>query len=280
MVITGYRIPSTDIPSVEKEIQIAKRKLDKISNQIYQDLLGKEAAFLYDQMSLNIIKQPEGMSFLDWVIGELNLKIQIAQKNNAATDYNFTTFVFCMSLDGYTYLRVSCANKKLLKSFSRLEEYHLDVTECKDPNNKKNQVWQKLCGLYSDTSVFTVNLSATLKPEKDKIRINPKKERCELQARHDLLNRYLSQISGGGSIPPHLLMPCMDMAMEMLLSDDGQAELHEESLRLQQIFQSEEEILKYLFDVKVQKTKKVVRKEKTNETSKEKEKVVKPPVKK
>lgn len=277
MVITGYRIHSTDIPSVEKEIQTAKKRLNKISNQIYQDLLGREAAFLYDQMSLNVIKQPEGVSFLDWVINELNLKIQIAQKNNAATDYNFNTFVFCMTLGEYTYLRVTCPNKKLLKGFSQLEEYHLDVSECKDQNNKKNQVWQKLCGMYSDSSVFTINLSASPKPEKDKIRIEPKKKRCETQARHDLLNRYLTQISGGGNIPPHLLMPCMDMALGMLLSDDAKIELNEQSLRLQQILQPEDVILKYLFPedlpekeekpVKTTTNEKNIRKDKSNATS-------------
>ena len=83
MIITGYRIHSTDMTVVEKEIQNAKRRLDKISDQIYQELLGKEAGFLYDQMSLNVLKQPEGISFLEWTIRELDLKIKIAQKNGA-----------------------------------------------------------------------------------------------------------------------------------------------------------------------------------------------------
>lgn len=61
MIITGYRIHSTDMTVVEKEIQNAKRRLDKISDQIYQELLGKEAGFLYDQMSLNVLKQPEAL---------------------------------------------------------------------------------------------------------------------------------------------------------------------------------------------------------------------------
>ena len=130
MIITGYRIHSTDMTVVEKEIQNAKRRLDKISDQIYQELLGKEAGFLYDQMSLNVLKQPEGISFLEWTIRELDLKIKIAQKNGAATDYNFNVFVFCMSLDGYAYLRVTCPNKKLLKCFNKLEEYHLSSVEC------------------------------------------------------------------------------------------------------------------------------------------------------
>lgn len=51
-----------------------KRKIDRLSNKIYQELLGAEAAFLYDQLSLNILKEPQQMSFLDWVIHEAEPK--------------------------------------------------------------------------------------------------------------------------------------------------------------------------------------------------------------
>ena len=254
MIITGYRIHSTDMTVVEKEIQNAKRRLDKISDQIYQELLGKEAGFLYDQMSLNVLKQPEGISFLEWTIRELDLKIKIAQKNGAATDYNFNVFVFCMSLDGYIYLRVTCPNKKLLKCFNKLEEYHLSAVECQDQRNKKNQVWQKLCGTYNNTSVFTLNLTSEPVPDQDKIQIQAKKLRCESQARHDLMNRYLTQVTGGGNIPPYLLMPCMDTALEMLVSEEAKTELKEQKLKLQQILQDETTIKNALFPIEEKNT--------------------------
>lgn len=248
MIITGYRIHSTDFTDVETEIRQAKKRLEKLSNQIYQRLLGEEAGLLYDQLSLNVLQQPEGVSFLDWVVNNLNLKIQIAQQNGAATDYNFNVLVFCMALDGYTYLRVICPNKKLLKSFDKLEAYNLSATECMDKNNKKTQVWQKLCGNYdNNAAVFTLNLTPEPKPDKEKIKIPSKKERCEIQSRHDLLNHYLRQVSGGDNIPPYLLMPCMDQAMGMLLSEEATVELKERTNRLNQILQNETEIMKKLF---------------------------------
>ena len=163
-------------------------------------------------------------------------------------------YLFRLTIDGYIYLRVTCPNKKLLKCFNKLEEYHLSAVECQDQRNKKNQVWQKLCGTYNNTSVFTLNLTSEPVPDQDKIQIQAKKLRCESQARHDLMNRYLTQVTGGGNIPPYLLMPCMDTALEMLVSEEAKTELKEQELKLQQILQDETTIKNALFPIEEKNT--------------------------
>lgn len=166
MVIIGKRIHSTDISDVEMEIKEIKRKIDRLSNKIYQELLGAEAAFLYDQLSLNILKEPQQMSFLDWVIHELNLKIQIAEKNSVPNLFNFNVYVYVMTYGEYSYLKIIYPNEKLLKAFDGLEDYSLSESECSDKNNKKNQEWQELHKIYENAAVLSLNLTAMLNPDK------------------------------------------------------------------------------------------------------------------
>ena len=142
MVIIGKRIHSTDISDVEMEIKEIKRKIDRLSNKIYQELLGAEAAFLYDQLSLNILKEPQQMSFLDWVIHELNLKIQIAEKNSVPNLFNFNVYVYVMTYGEYRYIKIICPIEILLKAFDGLEDSGISESECSYQNNKNNKEWE------------------------------------------------------------------------------------------------------------------------------------------
>lgn len=247
MVIIGKRIHSTDISDVEMEIKGIKRKIDRLSNKIYQELLGAEAAFLYDQLTLNILKEPQQMSFLDWVIHELNLKIQIAEKNSVPNSFNFNVYVYVMAYGEYSYLKIICPNEKLLKAFDGLEDYSLSESECSDKNNKKSQEWQELHKIYENTAVLSLNLTAMLNPDKDKIKIPSKAERCQQQARHDMTNHYLKQISNGESIPPYLIMRCMDEAMKLIIKPETKSELRRREMQLEQILVEDKDIFAKLF---------------------------------
>lgn len=64
----------------------------------------------------------------------------------------------------------------------------------------------------------------------------------------------LTQVTGGGNIPPYLLMPCMDTALEMLVSEEAKTELKEQELKLQQILQDETTIKNALFPIEEKNT--------------------------
>ena len=59
MVIDGFKIGSADISDVEMELDRAGKVLAGITDRIYHRLLGKEAAFLYDRVSLNILQRSD-----------------------------------------------------------------------------------------------------------------------------------------------------------------------------------------------------------------------------
>ena len=50
MVITGYRIKSQNIGDVMMELDVVKKRLKKMVNKNYHELLGEEIAFLVDNL--------------------------------------------------------------------------------------------------------------------------------------------------------------------------------------------------------------------------------------
>ena len=216
MVVTGYVIHTCDMNDVMMKINEVIRKLNREADRLYGELLGEEAAFLYDCLATNALKEPENMEFLDWTVNELNMKIQTCQKSGASCKYNFKVYVQFLPYREDTYIKTILSNKRLEKAFGKLEDYSLTETENLDQNNTKTQTWQMLHKIYRDSPVFTMDLSPALKPDMDDIKIPDKNKRCTAIARRNLTNRNLSQISGGRQIPPYLLMPFMDTAIEML----------------------------------------------------------------
>lgn len=247
MTIIGYCIPTTDILEVEAELDRVKRRIDKIGSSCYQKLFGYEAAFLYDQMALNVLKKPDSMSFIDWVTSELKFRIRISQQNAIPNKYNLNVFIYVMEEEGKTYLKVICPNEELRKGFKNLEDYSLTEEESKDKNNGKNVFWTRLQKKYENKPVLSLNLTPSPEPVKGKIVFPSLGERCSTLARHDLTNYYLKAMAGNGNIPPYMMMPLMDESLLLLSSDYSKTDLRNRELQLKNILPNEDEILKLLY---------------------------------
>lgn len=59
----------------------------------------------------------------------------------------------------------------------------------------------------------------------DQIVYPTKKERCRTEARHQVCNRILNQVSFGKQIPPECLMKNIDQMMKILLQEESQKEI-------------------------------------------------------
>ena len=140
-----------------------------------------------------------------------------------------------MQLDGMTYYKVIAPNFPMYeKAFKNLQEYSLSETEADDEENGKLKAWTKLHSAYKNIEPLAINITPVPSvPEKLTYESVP--VRAEAQARHALLNHYLSVISGGAQIPPFLLMRYMDKALGMLVSDEGKASLGRKKLELMNI---------------------------------------------
>lgn len=237
MVIQGYRISeTTDLAEIESIIQNIQNKISSIRKKEYQRLLGKEIAFYCDLITLNILQRPvEPETIGECALEELNKRIQLAQMANLPSPYNLQIFLHIMQLDGKTYLRVDSNNTIFKKAFRTLDNVSVSESECQDPQNAKNILWQKLCKKYEKELPLSKNLTTDLYPDWEHIKYPDISTRCEDFARQNIISAYLSQLGRNQPIPPYLLVPYVDEAMEYLVGDDGRSEYHRKVIHLKNI---------------------------------------------
>ena len=236
MVITGYRIHSTDFSDIELEINRIRHKLRKVITKTYHKKLGEEIAFLCDNVALGILQRDPNESIYDSARRNLDHKLKVAALTGAENEYNLQVYAHVMTKGEYTYLQVICPNVNLLTAFKGLEFYSLNEEEAKDRHNAKTEIWVSLQKEYEKNSPMQIQLSDNeIEADPESIVYPDINDRCNVCARHNILNRYLNQIAGGEQIPPFRLMEYMDTAMSMLLSKSGQAELTRKTMELKTI---------------------------------------------
>lgn len=236
MVITGYRIKSQNIGDVTMELDVVKKRLKKMVNKNYHELLGEEIAFLVDNISTNAIQRNPDTTIYDDAVQNLDFKINNAKKTAAPTKYNFFVHAHILPLGDYTYIKAVCPNRTYLKAFDKMEEYSVDEIELQDKNNKKTQTWNELHKLYGNSEPMIINLSQSVEIDRKEIVYPTKKQRAETLARHTITSQLLNQISAGQQIPPILLMPYLDLAFSMFEQAEVKTEYQNKVTQLLQIF--------------------------------------------
>ncbi len=240
MVVTGYILPGiTSLNEIEEVLAKIKKKIDKIAKEEYGKLLGEETALLCDNISLNILQRNDNVPLIYVARDKVDEKIKKMNLMGASFKYNFTVYIHVMQYEGDTYFKVTCLNKAFLKAFhlSVLKDFSLNESECRDESNHKTIVWEKLHAVYANSSPLTVNFTPSVEYDREKVVFPSIKERASMHARHSILNRLLNQLGGGQQIPPYLLMPYMDQALERLTTDSELSfELGQKTIHLGQVF--------------------------------------------
>lgn len=247
MVITGYRINTVDLQEVMKALDKVKKKIENTTNRIYNELIGEEIAFINDNIVLGTMQRSSGSTIFEDAIKNMNYKMNLAKTSGAEVKYNFHIYAHIMPYEDYTYIKVICPNSLLLGSFKGIEDFSLDEIECQDKVNNKTLIWNKLHDIYGKSEPLVINLSATPEIDKEKIKYPTIKERAETRARHSLTNHLLNVIGGGQQIPPVLLMPYLDMAFEMMDSQDCKNQYKQKVQQLTQIFNDLSKDNDYIF---------------------------------
>ena len=232
MIITGYRIHSTDLMDIEMEMNKVRASLKRITKRAYHTLLGEEVAFLADCVALNILKRNAGQSIYEAALDNLNGQVQKAEALSAPTKFNLSAYAQIMQMEGLTYVKVLAPNCRLHKAFSWLEPYSLTEAECRDEKNAKTITWKKLHDIYEKSEPISIRLTQTVDPAPEKLTYPSKKDRCETLARHNVMNHFLNIIAGGNQIPPALHMRYMDYAFEMLDTEEGISEIKRKTAEL------------------------------------------------
>lgn len=239
MIVYGYKIMNaTSLPDIEMVLSGIKKKIQQTTNNIYGELLGSEIALLCDNFTLNTLQRLDNKPIVNIAKESLEKKIHNARMIGASTKYNLSVFVQVFTYENEIYIKVTCSNPNLIKAFRSkdLKDVSLRESEYKDQTNPKTILWESIFASYVDGDVLSMNLSATPVYEKDKIVFPSVKDRAEMHARHTLMNRVMGQLGGNEPIPPFLLMPYVDHALELLTEDDNyKHELGEKIVHLEQI---------------------------------------------
>lgn len=254
MVVYGYRINGTNMDEVWNAIALVQKKMNKIASKIYHEQLGKEIAFLCDNVTLGVLNQENDISIYDSAVQILNQRIEASERANSSTLYNYNVFAHIIPYEDHTYIKVICANQKLLKAFHSLEEYNLSEAECKDPKNKKKITWDKICSICEKKEPFSINLSITnIPPVKEHIKYPSMVERAEMIARYNVQNHYLNEVAANSEIPPVRLMPFLDDMFELV--DQHKEEIIQKKMELLNILIAIEEHPEIIFKTKIELAK-------------------------
>lgn len=224
MVLRGYRLRGTDLACMIQEIKKISMSVNKIRARTYAKLLGNEIAFLVDKVALNVYTRDPTVSIYACACNRIEEEIRVAQLQGLKTQYNLQVYGQVFTEADYTYFAISCMQNEFLKAFHRLEEYSVSEAEYEDPNNAKTKLWKSL--MEKTATPMTINFGNGI-PQitKDQIVYPTKKERCRTEARHQVCNRILNQVSLGKQIPPECLMKNIDQMMEILLQEESQKEI-------------------------------------------------------
>ena len=232
MVIQGYVLNTTDLSEINKKISEIRQKINREAGKIYDRLIGEEAAFLCDKVVTGVLKKDKGVPIIKNAAENVAVMIDRAGAAGLKSRYNFNIFCHVIPYDGKTYLKVTCDNEELLKAFKGLEECSVDEDEAKDTRNGKTMLWMKIHKECEKNEPPVVRLNPIPELKKENIKYPTVPERARTLARENLTNLYLNRLSGGGQIPPFLLVKYMDIAMSMLLSAEGKEELSRRTAEL------------------------------------------------
>lgn len=232
MVVHGYRMKQLTMNELQEQIDKLHKKYQLQVKKEYGRLLGEEIAFLCDQIALNVVPKPR-ISIFEQAKQNLNQQLQVAKMNG--TKQNLQVVMYVMPEDEYVYLNVKFHNPVFEKIFKHLEPYSLTEEEYADEDNTKRIQWERLNQKALKTPPMGISFFEIPEVVKGDIRYLEKGQRCMTEARHNVTNRLLNQMSGGQQIPPVLLMRFFDQAMDLLLLPETQWEIRQKQAELQAI---------------------------------------------
>lgn len=233
MIVHGYRMKQLTMNELQDQIDKLHKKYQLQAKKEYGRLLGEEIAFLCDQIALNVVPKPQ-ISIFEQAKQNLNQQLQVAKMNR--TKQNLQVVMYVIPDDEYVYLNVKFHNPVFEKIFKHLEPYSLTEEEYADEDNAKRIQWEHLNQKALKTPPIGISFFEIPEIGKEyNIRYPEKEQRCMTEARHNVTNRLLNQMSGGQQIPPVLLMRFFDQAIDMLLLPETQWEIRQKQAELQMI---------------------------------------------
>ena len=101
---------------VWNKIATVQKNLNKIAFKLYHEQLGKEIAFLCDNITLNVLSREDGISIYDSAVQILNQRIDASQRARSNTLYNYNVFAHIIPYKLFQQIKNSLKHFKSLKN--------------------------------------------------------------------------------------------------------------------------------------------------------------------
>lgn len=229
MSIYGYKTKIRDYAELMEKIGTAESVIRQIAGKKYHKLLGHEVALWADLYALNAVEIPKDVPIFDYAVRMLSAKMLNASQAGVFCEYNFSVYAHIVPYGQETYINVLCAQSEFLKPFDSLfmpvkvmDGLSAEMDQEKMKMNE--EVWKEIQKTYKGRNIPGIDLTPKPEPDIKKVKYPSKKERCAMQARHRMLNGFLSNINAGQQILPVLLMPLIDDAYEALCMKENKTE--------------------------------------------------------
>lgn len=228
-VITGYRIEKQSFNEVQDLIEKIKKIVSKKAKEYFLELLKEEITFLVDNISLNVINRPDGISIFDAALNELKQKVIKSSSRTYGTKFDFSVSLHILTDDNNKiYIRFNSGNdiySEELKHLDELTEFNLTKFEVDtDADTEHHITWKAIMKKYENTQPLGCRILDT---EFMEITIDDIKnfeyasieERADTIARRDIISEFLQKYSCEEQIPPFRTVQYIEYAIEQTDSD-------------------------------------------------------------
>lgn len=213
MLFYGYKLNGRTIKEIQSELKPCKEKIQEIGDHLYHELIGKEAAFLGDCITLNVMERNLEENYFLTALDNVNFWIRNYNIRRLYGDYNFSLYGYLFDYKNHTYLRVDFHNLAFKDAFNDFEEISISKMDYEIENGFQSDFWHYATEYVKKAEPLSINLSPNLDFKMKKIIMPSKEWRVAEWTRHQELNRILDSLRfDQNPIAPARLMYALDMA--------------------------------------------------------------------
>lgn len=199
MLFYGCKLKETNLADIRQELLPVKSKIQEIAEKEYKRLVGVEAAFLGDAITLGAMERNPEVDYLSLAKERVDILLRNFRLKGIWGTYNFSVYGYFIPYKNHVYLRESFRNPIFKEAFDEFS----DISISKDEFLKSDGFLAELWNTAVRESKKAQPLSIDLSPDTDHIELEnlsfpDRMHRVSVWARHQEINRTISELQLDG----------------------------------------------------------------------------------
>lgn len=238
MLFYGYKLKGKSVKEIQSELMPVKSKIQEIADKTYHELIGKEAAFLGDCMTLNIMERNFEENYIQMAVNNVNFWIQSHNMKRLYGQYNYSIYAYFFEFKNHVYMRIDFKNPIFKDAFDGMEEVSISQMDYEMNHGFLSELWHAIVDSVKESDPISLNLSPDLQ-FKNQMLVFPSKElRISEWVRHQEINRIIDSMRfDQNPISPARMLPFVDYSFQTYIdkekeeSETGMMQSEKQSLR-------------------------------------------------